>query len=144
MLQPHLLRARRLTITSILALALAQLGCSFIFVTPPSSSGSSRGAKGDSCTTSKAAPIIDTVIGGYQIFRTGSAFVASDEVYKDAPISRHVDITAGLALTTLFVTSAIYGYSKTSQCKASRQGYRYSTEEPEDEEERIRRLRHWN
>src|SRR5262245_19334613 len=68
------------------------------------------------CATSRAAPIVDTVIAGLETVRTVLAITAKDSVYSGAPISREADVGIGLGLTTLFAVSAVYGYSVTSEC----------------------------
>jgi hypothetical protein len=92
-------------------------GCSFLFTTaPPSQSERSRSRGPIECTTSKAAPVVDTVFTGLQMVRIGAAVAVEDSVYRDSPISREADIGIGIGLGTLFLISAIYGYSITSTC----------------------------
>jgi hypothetical protein len=76
------------------------------------------------CTSSKAAPIIDTVLAGYEVVRTAAAVAASDRTYDDLPISRGADIGLGLGFLALFGASAAYGYVVTSACSdaKARQG----------------------
>lgn len=58
------------------------------------------------CTSSKVAPILDTLATGYQAVRTGFAVVAPDAAYDDAALSREADAGIGLGLTALFLGSA--------------------------------------
>jgi hypothetical protein len=102
-----------------LLLLAAQPGCSLIFVTPPRSDGRIVQRPKD-CTSSKAAPIVDSIIGGLQVARTGLAVAADDSDYSDAPISREADIGLGVAFTTLFVGSAVYGFLQTGHCQSLR------------------------
>jgi hypothetical protein len=95
-------------------------GCSFLFTTAPKRAESPTEFVSNKCTTSKVAPIVDTLIGGYQSVRTVYAVTADKSVYEDAPISREADIAIGLGLFTLFTASAIYGYYITGQCSARR------------------------
>jgi hypothetical protein len=76
------------------------------------------------CTSGKAAPIIDTVIAGYEVVRTTAAIAASDGAYDDSPVSREADIGLGLGFFALFGASAIYGYVMTGECSdaKARQG----------------------
>jgi len=104
----------------ILGLAGVLPGCSFLFTTAPKQAESPTEFVSNKCTTSKAAPIVDTVIAGYQGFRSVYAMTADKSVYEDSPISREVDIAAGVSLFTLFTASAIYGYYVTGQCSARR------------------------
>ena len=92
----------------------SQSGCSLLFVdAPPPNHAQLRHFD---CTSSKAAPIIDTVIGGYQVVRTAVALSAEDSDYGSYPISRGADIAFGLGLSTLFIASAVYGFSTTGDC----------------------------
>ena len=75
------------------------------------------------CTSSKAAPIVDTVIGAIQAVRVVAAIAVDDSVYADSPISREADIALGLGLGAAFIGSAAYGYHVTSQCRALKLGH---------------------
>jgi hypothetical protein len=68
------------------------------------------------CTSSKAAPVIDTVVGAFQAVRTGYAIQSTNGDYVGQPISREADILLGAGLFALFVGSAIYGFDSTDQC----------------------------
>jgi uncharacterized membrane protein len=94
------------------ALVLVTSGCSFLFVTPPPSPPSRR-----ECTTSRLAPVLDSIAAGYEIFRTGYAIAAPDEVYDRIGVPREADIAVGAGLSALFVGSAIYGYVNTAECE---------------------------
>jgi hypothetical protein len=123
----------RLTIVSLIA--LTNSACSFVFVhTVPSETPEeaqwrrqaheTQPAPPDPgrCTSGKAAPVIDTLIGGFEVVRTGLAAGtdANDSVYRDGPISRNTDLAAGIGLSALFIGSAIYGYVMTSECSSAR------------------------
>jgi hypothetical protein len=102
-----------------LVLALVSTGCSFIFVRPPPR-GPVRliaGAVQD-CTSSKVAPIFDTLGVVAEGARIGYAATAPNKVYDDPnqPLSREADIGLGIGFAALFLGSAIYGYSNTSRC----------------------------
>jgi hypothetical protein len=117
-LRPHL---TQLPITCALVLAAGMLlqGCSFIFVdTPPPRYAEAPPAPSEpiACTSSVAAPVVDTVIGAFEVIRTGFALSASDSAYTNYPISRGADIGFGMAFASLFAASAIYGYINTSRC----------------------------
>jgi hypothetical protein len=100
-----------------LALCLAMLlpissslsGCSWIFV-QPLPPRYERGGRTD-CTTNRAAPVIDTIL---TLTNVGSAvYVAGqDNVTNKGP-----SVTAGLLVGAMWFASAIYGYSKTSECE---------------------------
>jgi hypothetical protein len=100
-----------------LAAALLLQGCSFIFVdTPPTVHDASTPPSSIHCTTSAAAPVVDTVVAVFEAVRTGIALGADDSDYHSYPISRGADIAIGLGLTTLFTAAATYGYINTSKC----------------------------
>jgi len=102
----------------VLALTGALPGCSFLFTTAPKSAESPTEFASSKCTTSKAAPIVDTLIAGYQGFRTAYAISADDSAYKDLPISREADIAFGVGFLALYGASAVYGYYVTGKCSA--------------------------
>jgi hypothetical protein len=112
------------------ALLLASSGCSFTFVHPRASSGQVAGAR-RACTSSKLAPILDTIFTGAQLARTAYALSASDSVYDDPaqPLSRGADVGLGVGLASLFLGSAIYGYVHTSECSKGRQGPSEATDD---------------
>jgi hypothetical protein len=89
-------------------------GCSLLFVdtAPPNHAQLEH----FDCTSGKAAPIIDTIVGAYQVVRTGYALSAEESDYDGYPLSRGADIGFGVGLTALFLGSAIYGYSETGAC----------------------------
>jgi len=104
----------------MMSLVGALPGCSFLFTTAPKTvpahAESVSEYEPSNCTTSKAAPIVDTVIAGLEGVRTGIALAADKSVYANAPISREADIAFGLGFLALFTASAIYGFSVTGAC----------------------------
>jgi hypothetical protein len=104
--------------------ALGLGGCSFIFVDAPPPRRAERVAPHSAvkCTTSKAAPVVDTIITGLEVVRTAVAAGASEGDYNGAPISRGADIGFGLGFTALFGASAIYGFVVTGNCKDQKGG----------------------
>lgn len=97
------------------------VGCSLLFTTkPPRNIETLPPSAPVECTTSKAAPVIDTVVAGLQVIRTAVAASADDSDYEDAPISREADIGFGLAFAALFTASAAYGYTVTGQCRQAK------------------------
>jgi hypothetical protein len=99
---------------SMAALCAGSAGCSFIFVRGPPSQP--RQTRVVDCTTSRVAPVLDTIFGGLEAVRTGVALAASDANYQNTSINRSADIGLGLAFTGLFVGSAVYGYIETGRC----------------------------
>jgi hypothetical protein len=87
-------------------------GCSVAFVTPAAPPSRRE------CTSSRVAPVIDTVVGAYEIFRTGYALTAPESVYEKLGVPRELDVAVGATLAAGFVGSAIYGYVKTAECEA--------------------------
>ena len=71
------------------------------------------------CTTNTLAPGLDGAITGWQVIRTVVALNASDEEYRDARFSRRAEITSGILFGLLALSSAIYGFHSTSECRKS-------------------------
>jgi hypothetical protein len=94
-----------------LLLALINNGCSFLFVTPPAPPSRRE------CTSSRLAPVVDSLAAGYQTFRTVHAVTAPDSVYQQLGVPREADIAVGAGLTAVFLGSAIYGYVNTAECE---------------------------
>ena len=116
-------------------LGLLNSGCSFIFVTPPPAVAAQPAEPHADCSTSRAAPIVDGIIAGYQVVRTLYATQAPDSTYQgNAPISRGTDIALGVGFAGLFLASTIYGAVYTSQCQA----YKARSEEADRAEKRER------
>jgi hypothetical protein len=103
-----------------LALALAILlpatgplaGCSWLFVQPLSE----RHQPGDfpDCTDNPIAPVVDTVL---TLSNLGSAaYVATEDNVKNKAAA----VTVGVLVGAVWLSSAIYGYSKTSACAAAK------------------------
>lgn len=99
------------TLLAALGLAVATSGCSLCFVTP-----AAPPTRRD-CTTSRVAPVVDSVVGAYQVARTVHAVSAPDETYERLGVPRALDMGVGAGLTALFVGSAMYGYLKTAECE---------------------------
>ena len=115
--RPDVTRARRplAALAMALALTVPSAGCSFIFVTkPPAPEERPRNVD---CTTSNVAPVIDTLIAGWQVLRTVIALTASESAYANAPIGRGADVGIGIGLFSLFAASAGTGFSWTSDCR---------------------------
>jgi hypothetical protein len=105
--------------------ASVNCACSLIFVQgPPSSVERLPPSESVECTSGKAAPIIDTLVAGYQVFRTSYALSHSEADYNGAPISRSADIGMGVGFTALFAASALYGYGVTSECSEAKERHR--------------------
>ncbi len=107
------------TTSAFTAMVFACSGCSFLFTTKaPSQPERLPPNERIECTSSKAAPVIDTIVGGLEVVRTGVALGADDSDYRNVAISREADIALGVAFSALFISSAAYGYTVTSRCSA--------------------------
>jgi hypothetical protein len=101
----------------------ASCGCSLTFVTPPPAAAAPGTARPHvECTTSNVAPILDSVVTGYEAFRVGFAALGPDSAYRHSPIDRDADLALGLAFGAAFAGSAIYGFVSTARCRRIKQG----------------------
>jgi hypothetical protein len=89
-------------------------GCSWVFVEPLPD----RHVSGDfaDCTTSPAAPVIDTL---FALTNLGSAIYVGGQ---DSP-NKGAAMTAGALFGALWLSSAVYGYFKTSDCRDAQADY---------------------
>lgn len=100
-------------------LALASTGCSLLLVNEPARAHSGMNGPGSSqCTSSRMAPVVDTIVATGQVVRVIYAANASSNAYEGEgqPLSRGADITYGVGFAALFLGSAIYGYGATAHC----------------------------
>ncbi len=110
-------------VSTLLALACCS-GCSFTFMTPPPAAAKPRSEARPhvECTTSNVAPILDSVLTGYEAFRVGFAALGPDSAYRHSPIDRDADLALGLAFGAAFAGSAAYGYWAAARCRRIKQG----------------------
>ena len=80
-------------------------GCSWLFVQPLRPGGPPN------CTTNRAAPVIDTI---FTLTNVGSAIYVAGQ---DNVTNKGTAVSVGLTVAALWFSSAIYGYSKTSECE---------------------------
>ena len=100
-------------------------GCSYIFVSgKPSNAESLPPSEPVECTSSKVAPVLDTVFAGLEVVRTGYALSQTEADYRGQQLSRGADIGFGAAFVALFASSAIYGYLKTGSCADAKEQQR--------------------
>jgi hypothetical protein len=117
------LRTSLLRVLGALSIGVSCTGCSFIFVNgPPEHVEQPVAHSHADCTSGKAAPIIDSIITGYELIRTAYAATASSRSYSGAPLSREADITLGAGFAGLFLASSIYGFVSTSRCSRLKHG----------------------
>jgi hypothetical protein len=95
------------SLASLLAL-MSPLGCSLIFVRPLQSDYGTRDTA--RCTTDRLAPIVDTI---FTVTNVASVVYVAGE---NNVTNKGTAVTVGLVDATLWLSSAIYGYSKTSEC----------------------------
>ena len=89
--------------------------CSFIFVeAPPPNIERNQDL---TCTTNYGWPIVDTLLAGFELLRTGYALSRSEADYRGMQISQGTDVGLGFGLLTLTAISAGVGYSRVGQCK---------------------------
>jgi hypothetical protein len=102
-----------LLLALILPGAGSSSGCSWLFVQPLPD----RYERGDfsNCTTSVAAPVIDTL---FTLTNVGSSIYVAGQ---DNVTNKGAAVTAGLLVGALWLSSAIYGYSHTSDCRAAKE-----------------------
>src|SRR5262245_47336117 len=106
----------------VLIAGFSSLGCSFLFTTTaPDHPERIPPERAIDCTTSNAAPVVDTLVAAYQVVRTFYALSADDAAYANAPISRGSDVALGLAFMGVFGGSALYGYTVTSECSDAKE-----------------------
>lgn len=97
------------------ASALVLPACSFVFVRGPRTGRETYGQV--RCTTSRAAPIIDTAIAGLQLVRVGYAASLTSDDYRGTTLSREADIGIGAGLLLLAGVSAAYGFGTVAECR---------------------------
>jgi hypothetical protein len=115
---------REAVLAGVVVTSVACAGCSFLFTTKaPDHPERIPPAVPIQCTTTRAAPIVDTVIAGLEVVRTAIAVSAKDSDYTGSTLDRSTDIGLGVGFTALFAASAIYGYAVTSGCDAAKQGH---------------------
>lgn len=96
-----------------LFLAAGSGACSYMFVDGPPAKH--RQLPYFQCTTSRAWPVVDTVLGGAYAIET-VAFLGAGSSSMNTGATKPLAITAG-ALALLFGVSAVSGYGKASECR---------------------------
>jgi len=99
--------------------AFTSSGCSLLFVKPPLAGAEDSAPDPEmECTSSKVAPIFDTVFTGTNLLSAAVAATADDKAgtTSSQPVSREASVALGLGFGALFLGSAIYGFATTSRC----------------------------
>jgi hypothetical protein len=98
-------------------IALAQTGCSFLFVKGPPSNERNIAPDempvGRSCTRSYTAPVLDTIWAGLH----GLSLVMLGAASESSTKNRDSLIGIEIAWLTLAVSSAVWGYTKVGECR---------------------------
>jgi hypothetical protein len=103
-------RARsRLGATALALVLIAASGCSWIFTKPLPDNWQSWDSL--DCSTTPVPPLIDSVLALSNAGTTVYVAAFADGSGKALPIA------AGVVATTLWLSSAIYGFSKTNACR---------------------------
>lgn len=95
-------------------------GCSFLFVRGPPDAPPP--GKAIHCSTSRVAPVLDSIFAGLEVARVGIDAASSDAQFQGAPINRGTDIALGAAFGVLFAVSAGYGFTTTDRCSRALHG----------------------
>ncbi len=108
--------------------SLALTGCSFLFASGPPAQH--RQLPIFECTTSRAAPIVDTVFGVLQVVGIGitasqsvAEYNEQNEVTKggrDPIIKRNTSIGLNVVFGLMWGLSAYTGYTRTAACRAAK------------------------
>ena len=97
-----------------LLLATGGGACSYAFVDGPPTAH--RQMNYFTCTTSNTLPTTDVVLGGlFLVSAIEAGASTASPSQQNAKISGAVVVVGGVA--ALFIASAVYGYSKTSECR---------------------------
>jgi hypothetical protein len=109
----------RPTPSRFIAVALAGLslstGCSWIFTRPPPDDPSDY----PDCTTSRVPPAVDTVFATTNLVSAGYVAVESNSPNKGPAV------LLGMTVGIVWLTSALYGYSRTSACLDAQDNYEH-------------------
>ena len=98
-------------------------GCSFTFMTSaPADAARGQARPHVDCTTSYAAPIVDSVLATYELVGVGYAATRDDTDYARYPITRKTDMALGAGFAALFISSAVYGYVSAAHCRRVKRG----------------------
>jgi len=98
-------------------------GCSFIFVSGPPTNHEQLPYF--SCSESRAAPVVDTILAALQALNLATAASVSDQQWSDnfngdPPFSRGAAVPLYVGTTLFTAASAYYGYKNTGDCREAK------------------------
>jgi len=110
----------------VVAVAIVTQGCSFAFVSGPPSNHARLPAF--ECSTSKWAPVADSVVAGIQVLNIATAASSTDQQWHDRycqpgdstcspPTTRGTMMAIGAAFALVFGASLYYGFTRVGDCK---------------------------
>ena len=108
----------------VVAVVVVLSGCSFMFVSGPPPNHEQLASF--SCSESRAAPVVDTILAALQVLNLATAAGNTDAEWNDRfngnpPISRDTAVPLYVATTVLTTVSAYYGYKHTGECRAAKE-----------------------
>jgi hypothetical protein len=114
---------------TVVAVAILTQGCSFAFVSGPPSNHARLPAF--ECSTSKWAPVVDSVVAGIQVLNVAAAASSSDQKWHDTycqpgdttcspPATRGTSMAISAAVALVFGASLYYGFTRVGDCKDAR------------------------
>jgi hypothetical protein len=112
----------------MMLLVAASPGCSFVFTrgpeatVSPARSGELFGTTSPDCTSSVAAPVVDTVLATLSLALIGAAVIAVANCKgsgSPAQSAGAIAIAGGAATGAVFTASAVAGYQRTAACRAA-------------------------
>jgi len=74
------------------------------------------------CTSSRTAPVLDTIGAGLYGVSTGIAISVSGHEFERYGVSKLATIALNLGITALFGASAVHGYRETARCVEAKRG----------------------
>jgi hypothetical protein len=112
------MRMARVVLASLSVLTTT--GCSLAFVErAPAQAATLRYFD---CTSSRTAPVLDTVGAGFYGVSTVIAVSVSEDEFDRHGVSKLATVALNLAISALFGAGAIYGYRETARCADAKRG----------------------